>query len=64
MDDIAGYLLQGFLFSQKKEKENINVCVVSFDGIVCKAFLSDEIMEKELFCRNKLLWKGFVGDGK
>ena len=64
VDDFAVYLLQGFFFLQEKEKKDVNVSVVGFDGIVCETFLRDQIMEKELFCSNKLLWKGFASDGK
>ena len=64
MDDVTVDLLQRFLFFLKKEKEKIYVCVVSLDGIICKAFLGYQVMEKEFFCRNKLMWKRFVDDGK
>lgn len=50
MDEVTVYLLQRLLFFLKKEKKNINVCVVCLDSIVCKAFLGDQVMEKELFC--------------
>ena len=56
-------LLQGTFFFQKKEEEEINVRVVCFDSIFRKAFLGDKVVEKKLFCRNKLLWEGFFGDG-
>jgi len=60
----AGDLLQRFSFLQEKNKKEMNICVVGLNSIFCKAFFSDQIMKKDLFCRNKLLWEGFSGDGR
>lgn len=65
VDDAAVYLGKGFfLFLEKKSKKEVNVAFVGCNTIFGKAFLGDQIVEKKLSCRNKLLWEGFAGDDR
>lgn len=64
MDGFVGDLLQRFSFCYKKEQEKMNISVVCLYSIFRIAFLGDQVMEKKLFSRNKLLWEGFSGDGR
>lgn len=57
-------MLQGFIFCGQEEKKKMDIRVVGSDRVFCKAFLGDQVMEKNLFCRNELLWEGLSGDGR
>jgi hypothetical protein len=50
--------------SEKKGKKQVNIAVIGMHSIFCESFLGDQVMEKKLFRDDKLLGKGFAGDGR
>ncbi len=58
-------LLQGayWRFFLQESKKEVNIGRVGLDGVFGKAFLRDQVVEKKLFCRNKLLGEGCGVDG-
>lgn len=48
---------------QEKGEEEVDVTVVSLDGILCKSFLGNQVVEKNFLCLEKLLGKGLAVDG-
>ena len=66
MDSFVVYLGEALKRShmlQKKGEKEVNVAVVGADSILCKPFLSNEVVEKKFFCLEKFLGKGFADDG-
>jgi len=64
MNCFSSDILQRFLFCCQEEKEKMNIGIVGSDRVFCKALLGNQVMEKDLFCRNELLWEGFSSDGR
>lgn len=48
---------------QEKGKKEVDVTVVSLNGILSKSLLGYQVVEKKLFCLEKLLGKGLADNG-
>jgi hypothetical protein len=48
----------------KKDKKKVDIRLIGLDGIVGKAFFSDQIADEERSCGYKLRGNGFSGEGQ
>ena len=60
--DLDEILDPSHVLQEEGEKE-VDVTVVSLDGILCKSFLGDQVVEKKFLCLEKFLGKGLAVDG-
>ncbi len=48
---------------QEEGEEEVDISVVSLDGIFCKSFLGNQVVEEKFLYLKKFLGKGFADNG-